>query len=256
MLKQLLDFANLLADNAAIISRKHFRQPLMIKTKANHSPVTIADCAIELKLRELIHHYYPQHGIIGEEFANAATTNEYCWVLDPIDGTVAFTSGKPTFTTLIALLQHEQPVLSVIDQPIIGERFSALTGAAAYLNATQCLTSSQVMSLEQARLNATTPAMFTTSGEQDKFNKLQQSVKLTSFGGDAYGFALLAAGHIDIIMEANLEYYDVAALIPLVGASGGIISDWQGKPLTRDFNGQCLASANQQLHHQVLNLIK
>lgn len=250
----LFEFANFLADEAAKISRKYFRQPLLIDSKENKTPVTIADREIELRLRELIKQHYPEHGIIGEEFANNAESAEFCWVLDPIDGTVAFSTGKPTFTTLVALLQDDMPVLSVIDQAISHERFSALAGNSAHLNQ-QILQTSQVNKLCDVRLNATTPYMFTTDYERAKFELLRQKVRLTSFGGDAYAFGLLAAGHIDIIMEADLQYYDVAALIPIITASGGVISDWQGKSLNREFNGQCLACANLELQQQALHII-
>ena len=251
----LFEFANFLADEAAKISRKYFRQPLLIDSKENKTPVTIADREIELRLRELIKQHSPEHGIIGEEFANSAESAEYCWVLDPIDGTVAFSTGKPTFTTLVALLHNGVPLLSVIDQAISQERFSALAGNVAQLNG-QNLATSAVKQLSDVRLNATTPYMFTSDYERECFERVRQQVRLTAFGGDAYAFGLLAAGHIDIIMEADLQYYDVAALIPIITASGGVISDWQGNPLTREFNGQCLACANLELQQQVLKVIK
>lgn len=254
MLLRLLEFANYLADEAALISRKYFRQSLSIECKANHTPVTIADREIELRLRELITIHYPTHGIIGEEFANTLVplSHEWCWVLDPIDGTVAFTTGKPTFTTLIALLHWQQPVLSVIDQAISRERFCA--HERAYLNQ-QLLSTSPISNLAAARLNATTPYMFKTSYEQAVFEQVRRQVKVCAFGGDAYAFGLLAAGQLELIVEADLEYYDVAALIPLIKASGGLISDWQGNPLRPDFNGQCLACANLELQQQIVALV-
>jgi histidinol phosphatase-like enzyme (inositol monophosphatase family) len=252
---ELASFADYLADEAAIISRKYFRQSLAIDSKENCTPVTIADQEIELRLRELIHARYPKHGIIGEEFANQNLKAEFIWVLDPIDGTVAFTTGKPTFTTLIALLHHDAPVLSVINQPISNERFRAQVGQPAQLNQQPIYANQHILALGQARLNATTPYMFKTNQEQQCFERLRKQVKLTSFGGDAYAFGLLAAGHIDIIMEADLQYYDVAALMPIIEAAGGVISDWQGNPLTQRFNGQCLACANLEIQRQVLTVI-
>ena len=140
---KLFEFANFLADEAAQISRKYFRQHIVIDSKDNKSPVTIADREIELRLRELIKQHYPNHGIIGEEFANQETQAEFCWVLDPIDGTVAFSTGKPTFTTLVALLRNGAPLLSVIDQAISGERFSGLANYGAWLNSAKLQTSLQ-----------------------------------------------------------------------------------------------------------------
>lgn len=251
---KLLEFANFLADEAAQISRKYFRQAITITSKENQSPVTIADREIELRLRELIKQYYPSHGIIGEEFANHETQAEFCWVLDPIDGTVAFSTGKPTFTTLVALLRDGVPVLSVIDQAISRERFSAVAQNGTWLNGVKLRTSKQT-EVANVRLNATTPLMFTTAYERDAFERVRSKVRLTAFGGDAYAFGLLAAGHIDIIMEAELQYYDIAALMPVIESAGGVISDWQGKPLNREFNGQVLASANTELHNKILQII-
>ncbi|AUR52664.1 inositol monophosphatase family protein [Aquella oligotrophica] len=250
----LIEFANYLADEAGKISKKYFRNKIEIETKSGEYPVTIADREVELHLRSLICTNYPDHRIIGEEFANHDGNSEYTWVIDPIDGTVGFSTGKPTYTTLIALLKKDSPMYGIIDQPINQERFSGKTGEKAYLNR-QIISTAEQSVLNNARLNATTPYMFTTDYEQSKFELLRKQVRVTSFGGDAYAFGLLAAGHIDIIMEADLQYYDIAALIPIITAAGGIISDWQGKTLTKDFNGQCLACANLQLQQQVLNLI-
>lgn len=253
-LSQLNKFANYLADEAAKISSHYFRHSLTIETKAGEYPVTVADREVELRLRQLIKENYSQHQIIGEEFANQQGSSAYTWVIDPIDGTVAFSSGKPSYTTLIALLENDKPLIGIIDQPIINERFSAITANGALLNQGKITTSSQ-RQLKLARLNATTPYMFTSDDEQKKFELLRKQVRITSFGGDAYAFGLLAAGHIDIILEADLQYYDIAALIPVISEAGGIISDWQGKPLSKNFNGQCLACANYELQQQVLELI-
>lgn len=251
---EFLQFANFLADEAAIISRKYFRQPLIIDNKSNNTPVTLADREIELRLRQLIKEHYPEHGIIGEEFANQTAQAPYTWVLDPIDGTVAFSCGKPTFTTLIALLANNQPLLSVIDQSISHERFSGVVNQYSTVNGNK-INTSNTTKLSDVRLNATTPYMFKTAAEWQSFERVKQQVKLASFGGDAYSFALLAAGHIDVIVEADLQYYDVAALVPLITAAGGVISDWQGRELTAEFNGQCLACANIVLQQQVLEVL-
>lgn len=253
MEKEFIEFANYLADEAKKISQKYFRNILIIENKENSTPVTVADMEIERKLRELITIHYPTHAIIGEEFDNKESTSEYCWVLDPIDGTVAFSTGKPTFTNLIALIKNGNPVLSIISQPISNERFVGYENTSS-LNGNQIKTSNTKL-LKDVRLNATTPYMFVTDYEKDTLDKIRKKVKLTSFGGDAYAYGLLASGHIDVIMEADLRYYDVAALVPIIEGAGGIITDWQGLPLTQNFNGQCLASANIELHKQVLNLI-
>lgn len=245
-----------LAELASDISREYFKKPLNIESKAeDHSPVSIADKKIEEKLRFWIKENYPNHGVIGEEYISQNKSAKYTWVIDPIDGTVAFLCGKPTFTTLIALLEDELPQIGIIDEPILEDRFIGVTGRGAWLNGKK-LKSSDVNLLSNARLNATTPDMFKTPIEHEKFSLLKEQVKLTSFGGDAYSFGLLADGHIDIIMEASLQFYDVAALIPVITESGGIITDWNGNKITRgNFHGQCLASANQCLHDSVLKII-
>jgi inositol-phosphate phosphatase / L-galactose 1-phosphate phosphatase / histidinol-phosphatase len=289
---ELLQFAMQLTDAAADISRRYFRQNIVIDTKSGNFPVTRADLEIESKLRQMIKDKFPRHSIIGEEYANLiGDRDEYSWVIDPIDGTVAFTTGKPTFTTLIALTKNNLPILGVIDQPIIHERFIGITGLAAYqYNASAISTSDSLISaskvvdlesragitpisgidtpngcseirsstirdLSRARLNATTPYMFTPD-EMGKFTRLKNQVKVCAWGGDAYAYAMLASGYIDIIMESQLEYYDVAALIPIITASGGIITTWAGEQITPNFKGQCLASSNLELHNQVLEIIK
>ena len=259
MLKENENWLNVLhwlADEASYISLKYFRQHLDIESKANQTPVTIADKEIELILRSLIMMKFPEHQIIGEEFENQeAIDDRYCWVIDPIDGTVAFSCGKPTFTTLIALLEDGKPIASIIDQPFLGERYCGLHDFSSLKNDSVIATNQIITEIADARLNATTPYMFKTIDEQTKFEKLHKQVKLTSFGGDAYSFGLLASGNIDIIMEADLAYYDVAALVPIITGAGGIITDWQGKQICREFNGQCLASANTKLHTKILELI-
>ncbi len=245
-----------LAELASDISRDYFRKPLNIESKTyDHSPVSIADKKIEKSLRSWIKNNYPSHGIIGEEYLDQNKNAKYTWVIDPIDGTVAFLCGKPTFTTLISLLENDLPQIGIIDQPILEDRFVGVNGHGAWLNGKKLVTS-DIKLLTDARLNATTPYMFKTDIEQQKFSLLKEQVKLTSFGGDAYSYGLLASGHIDLIMEADLHFYDVAALIPVIEESGGIITDWNGNKITwESFRGQCLASANQKLHEATLRII-
>jgi histidinol phosphatase-like enzyme (inositol monophosphatase family) len=245
-----------LAELASDISKKYFRQSLNIERKTDdNSPVTIADKKIEASLRAWIKDNYPDHGIIGEEYDSENKNAQYTWVIDPIDGTVAFACGKPTFTTLISLLENDLPQIGIIDQPILEDRFVGVVGQGSWLNGKKLVTS-KVTELSNVRLNATTPYMFKSSLEQEKFALLRDRVKLTGFGGDAYSYGLLADGHIDVIMEADLHFYDVAALKPIIEASGGVITDWYGNKINQHtFNGQCLASANLKLHEAVLKVI-
>lgn len=272
---ELFIFAMQLADTAADISRRYFRQNLVIDTKSGNFPVTKVDLEIEAALRQIIKAKYPAHTIIGEEYASDISLNaEYAWVIDPIDGTVAFTTGKPTFTTLIALTKNGKPILGIIDQAISGERFIGIADNGAYQMLScqdaraggtsayqklesmsyQAIKTSKITDISYARLNATTPYMFSEE-EMYRFNRLKDQVKVCAWGGDAYAYAMLACGHIDLIMESQLQYYDVAALEPIIIASGGIITTWDGNPITPDFKGQCLASSNLELHHLALKII-
>ena len=243
------------ADIASTISKDKFRSKLEINTKNGNYPVTAVDLAIEEKIRAMIKKNYSEHGVIGEEFSDFGKDKEYVWVIDPIDGTAAFTVGKPTYSTLIALLKNGEPIIGVIDQPILEERFIAAKDFGAWLNGHKIHTSS-CDTFAMARLNATTPYMFKTEYEKAVFAAVQKQVKVTSFGGDSYAYGLLASGHIDVIIEADLKYYDVASIIPIIEESGGVITDWQGKPITMNFSGQCLATANAQLHKLVLKTIQ
>ena len=244
-----------LAEIASEISKKYFRSSLKIEQKSDLSPVTIADQEIETNLRSWIKVNYPEHGVIGEEYSGQNKQAKYTWVLDPIDGTVAFACGKSTFATLIALLDEDVPEIGIIDQPIVEDRFIAVAGSGAWLNGRK-LRTSNIENIGEAKLNATTPYMFKTTDEQHKFDVLRRQVRITGFGGDAYSYGLLADGHIDIIMEADLGFYDVAALKPVIEQSGGVITDWQGRSISsKNFSGQCLATANSKLHDAVLKII-
>ncbi|MDQ5920547.1 MAG: inositol-phosphate phosphatase / L-galactose 1-phosphate phosphatase / histidinol-phosphatase [Pseudomonadota bacterium] len=245
-----------LADLASEITRKYFREKLDVKHKSDCHPVTIVDQKVEQSLREWLTVNYPDHGIIGEEYAAQNILAKYTWTIDPIDGTVAFATGKPVFATLIALLEDGVPMLGIIDQPIINERFIGVRGSGAWVNGKKMTTSNQSV-LSKARLNATTPYMFKTDEDRDAFQRLHRQVNITGWGGDAYAYGLLADGHIDIILEADLGFYDVAALRPIIEESGGIITDWDGNNISHEnFDGKCLACANSQLHEAVLKTIK
>lgn len=249
-------FAIELADTAANISNQHFRNSFEISTKKCNSLVTAVDLEIEEKVRALIKKNYPEHGVIGEEFANSGIDKEYVWVIDPIDGTVAYATGKPTYSTLVALLKDGEPVIGIIDQAILKERFIGVKEFGAWLNGQQLKTSG-CKDITMARLNATTPYMFTTDYEKKAFNKIHNLARVTSFGGDSYAYGLLAAGHIDIIMEADLKYYDVASVIPIIEESGGVITNWQGEHICHgNFDGQCLVTASAELHQLVLKTIQ
>lgn len=250
---ELLAFANTLADAAREPVLKYFRQRLDIEQKADDSPVTIADRETERLLRERIQARFPDHGLHGEEYGQSGTDRRYRWVLDPIDGTRSFISGMPTFGTLIALLDGSTPLLGVIDMPAMDERWCGLRGEASTFGGVRCHTR-DCRILAAASLSATSPDIFQGS-DLARFEALGRQTRLRRFGGDCYAYGLLAAGFIDLVVEADLKPYDYLALIPVIEGAGGVISDWTGRPLGLNSDGRVLAAATPQLHAQALALL-
>ena len=245
-----LAFANQLADLAAAAIRPHFRQPIAVDSKADQSPVTVADREAEQAMRRRIEAAFPAHGIIGEEFGRVREDAEYVWVLDPIDGTKSFISGVPLFGTLIALLRRGEPLLGIIDQPIARERWVGATGQATTLNNARVQTRA-CAALGGATLFSATQDMF-QGFEIDAFARLKSQVRLVRWSADCYAYALLATGFVDLVVEASMKPYDYAALIPVVQGAGGVISDWQGRPLTLESDGRVLAAGDPALHGEAL----
>ena len=245
-----LPLAERLADVSADIVRRYFRADpsiLKIEAKADTSPVTVADRAAEEAMRALIEKAHPDHGIFGEEFGFVRTDAEYAWVLDPIDGTKAFVTGMPVFGTLIALLHRGRPVLGIINQPVTRERWVGVAGRRSTLNGRPISTSSAAR-LADAAQYATHPSMFDHGDDWAKIKSLLAEVKSSRYGGDCYAYGLLAAGFIDLVTDARMQIYDFMALIPVVEGAGGVITDWNGKRLTRDSDGHVLAAANAACH--------
>ena len=246
-------YAEEIATEARQIALQWFRHPLAIDTKADESPVTIADREVEQALRRAIGRRYPGHGILGEEFGLDHTDAEFVWSIDPIDGTRSFISGNPLWGSLLALLHRGSPVFGLIDIPATGERWTGMQGRAATFGGQPCRTR-DTATLHRAILYATAPEIFNAE-EFRAFEKLTGSVYLRRYGGDCYSYGLLAAGHIDLVMEAGLQPYDYLALAPVITAAGGVITDWQGRPLHMGSGGQVLAAANPALHAQALERI-
>ncbi|WP_420547879.1 histidinol-phosphatase [Curvivirga sp.] len=251
---EIIQLANKLADTAAPIARQYFRQPLDIVAKADESPVTIADQTAELEMRKVIEATFPSHGIYGEEHGQVRLDADYVWVLDPIDGTAAFITGMPVFGTLIAVSMAEIPVLGVIEQPITRERWVGAKGHVTTLNG-ETVQTSGCTKLEDARMYITTSDMLTTDDERAKFQNLRQSVRVNRFGGDCYSYGLLAAGQVDLVFESQLQPYDFMALVPVIEGAGGVMSDWDGNPLTLSSGPQVIAAATKELHKQALEKI-
>jgi len=234
--------AECLADAAGAVIRRYFRTPVAIDDKADASPVTIADREAETAMRALTETAFPGHGIIGEEHGRVRADAEYVWVLDPIDGTKAFITGKPLFGTLIALVHRGVPVLGIIDQPVTGERWIGIRGEPTRFNGA-LIAARRCGGLDRATLSTTSPDLF-HGADAAAFARLAKRCKLTVYGGDCYAYGLVASGFIDLVVEAGLKSYDFCALAPIVAGAGGAMADWQGKPLTLASDGRVVAAGD------------
>lgn len=249
-----LAFAHELADRAGEVLRRYYRAPIAVDYKADESPVTIADREAEQVMRELIRSRFPEHGIEGEEFASEHRDAELVWSLDPIDGTKAFLVGRPTFGTLISLLRRGSPVLGIIDQPISHERWVGVLGEPSTCNGS-AIRVRPCPDLAHAVLSTTSPQMFEAGYEQEAFARVAQVVRFPVYGGDCYAYGLLAMGFTDLVIEADLDLHDFAALVPVIEGAGGIITDWQGRALGHGSGGQVVAAGDRRVHAQALALL-
>ena len=252
---ELVDFAETLADAARAVARRHFRASIEVEYKRDGSPVTRADREVEETLSGSIRERFPGHAVVGEELgATGPSGARWRWVLDPIDGTRNFVTGRPLFGTLIAFLDGERPILGVIEAPALAERYVGSAGDATRRDGTPCRTS-DCTRLGDARVSATTPDLF-DSEELVAFDDVSFAARLRTFGGDCYQYAQLAAGHIDLVVEAQLAPYDLLALAPVVTGAGGIITDWEGAVLDARSDGRILAAATPELHEEVLGRLR
>lgn len=204
-------------------------------------------------MRRLIAARFPDHGIIGEEYGPEREDAEFVWVLDPIDGTKSFISGVPLFGTLIALAQHGCPIVGIIDQPILRERWIGAHGRASRFNGVEIRCRS-CAALGAATVFATSPDMF-KDGDAFAFGRVAAAAKLVRFGADCYAYGLLALGCIDIVIEASLKPYDFSAMLPIIEGAGGIATDWQGKPLSIASDGRVLVAGDRRAHEAALTLL-
>ncbi|MGR3804509.1 histidinol-phosphatase [Marinibacterium profundimaris] len=224
------------------------------KEGGGFDPVTIADRAAEEAMRAILAEHRPDDGIWGEEYGQKPGTSGRTWVLDPIDGTRGFLSGTPTWGVLIALSEGAGPVLGVIDQPYIGERFVGGGGRAEYTGprGTHRLGTRDIGGLDKAILFTTFPEIGTPA-DRSAFEAVSKQVKLVRYGMDCYAYALLAAGQVDLVIEAGLNAYDIQAPIAVIEAAGGIVTDWEGNPVHQ--GGRALAAATKDLHAAALELL-
>ena len=252
---EFIALAGQLADASGAIIRQYFRTPIPVDTKADDSPVTIADREAETVMRTIIEDAYPDHGIFGEEHGFVRTEAEFAWVLDPIDGTKAFISGMPIFGTLIALMRNGKPILGIIDQPISGERWVGAAGTPTTLNGAPIATRKD-STLATATNYTTHPDMFKTDDERTRVDAMAAQVAVSRYGGDCYAYGLLATGYVDLVTEASLKIYDFMALVPVVEGAGGIMTDWSGAPLDQHSAGHVLAAANETCHREAMAYLK
>ena len=250
-LDEAVALAHRLADASGPILRRYFRRPLGVEQKADLSPVTVADREAEAAIRDILARERPQDGVYGEEHGAVSTDAEYVWVIDPIDGTKAFVTGRPTFGTLIGLAHEGRFVLGVIDQPVLGERWIGAIDRPTLLNG-EPISARSCPSLSEAFLNATTPDMF-RGRDADAFGAASRRAKMTTYGGDCYAYGLLAEGFIDVVIEAQLKPYDYAALAPVIEGAGGIMTDWQGRALDLDSDGRVVAAGDALVHQEVID---
>ncbi len=252
-----LGMAHSLADRASAVILPHFRTDLRVDHKGGSAldPVTEADRAAEAVMRATLAKAYPGHGIIGEELGSERADALYCWVLDPIDGTRAFIMGQPLWGTLIGLLAHGRPLLGLMHQPFTGERFYAGANAAYFRRdgSEHRLRTRPCSALSEAFLASTSPDLFTAKDEQQRFAALSGRVRLRRFGGDCYNYCLLAAGHIDLVVEAELKPYDILPLMPIIERAGGIVTTWDGGDARA--GGCILAAGDRRLHAQAMDVL-
>jgi myo-inositol-1(or 4)-monophosphatase len=250
-------FVERLANVAGEAILPFFRTSLSVEDKSRggrFDPVTAADRAAEAAMRALIRKTFPDHGIIGEEFGDERTDAEYVWALDPIDGTKSFICGLPIWGTLIALTRRGEPVFGMMYQPFTRERFTGDGAAANYSGPAgkRSLRVRRCAALGDAILATTSPLLM-NQADRDAFGRVEQAVRLSRYGGDCYAYCMLAAGHLDLVIETELKPYDVLPLIPIITGAGGVITAWDGGPAKA--GGRIVVAGDLRVHAQALALL-
>ena len=245
-------------EEAGPIALRHFRTSTTVENKAGgeaFDPVTAADREIEAFVRERLCRDFPDHGILGEEEGFQPGTNDACWVLDPIDGTRAFMSGMPAWGMLLGLTLAKRPVAGAMHQPYLGETFAGTSAGAWFRRGAEQirLETRLTHKLEEAILYATDPSMFAAAPELAAFERVAEACKLRRFGGDCYAYCLLALGQVDLVIENQLQPYDIVPLIPILEGAGGVVTDRDGG--TAQDGGFVVAAGNRELHARALDLL-
>lgn len=256
--EELVEFALHLARESEQKILPHFRADTMVSNKeeTGFDPVTAGDTAAERLMRDMIEQCYPDHAIFGEEFGTKDGTAPYTWILDPIDGTRSFIFGSVVWATLIGVTYDHTPILGVMNQPYVRETFFAdRRGAFCRRDGKdRRLAVRPARSLSEALVTTTAPALYKTPREHAFLTRMQAQARSIRYDGDAYFYCLLAAGHIDIALDAGLKSYDIAPLIPIIEAAGGIVSTWSGEPATN--GGNIIAAASRELYDEALALLE
>ena len=256
---QRLAFAHRLADAAGELIRPYFRKRIEVTDKGPagfYDPVTEADKRAEETIRELIATHYPQDGILGEEWGEVPGKSGYRWVLDPIDGTRAFIAGQPLWGTLIALELRGKPVLGILDQPFLRERFVGTDVQTLFSHAggTVNLRTRACSSLADAVICTTHPMLHFHEKERERYFRVERACRLSRYGGDCYAYALVAMGFIDLVIETDLKRWDVAAILPIIAGASGVVSDWNGDPITD--GGNIVAAGDARVHAQAVKMLR
>lgn len=254
----LTTFAERLADAAKTVILPHFRTPVQIDHKPDATPVTIADRTAEAAMRALIAETYPDHGIVGEEEEDVRPDADFVWVLDPVDGTKRFITGNPCFGTLVALLREGTPIVGIIDMPALAERWVGALGNPTLhqtRDGRKAVKSRPCPTLGDAYLYSTSPGMF-VGEDNPRFAAVSEAARVTLYGSECYGYGLLASGYADLVIEADMAVYDYLAHVPVVTGSGGVMSDWEGAPLTIKSGHKVLAAGDPKCHAAAVEHLK
>jgi inositol-phosphate phosphatase/L-galactose 1-phosphate phosphatase/histidinol-phosphatase len=249
----MVQFVDAFAEEARGVALRYFRSNLVVDEKDDSTPVTAADREIEALFRERLADSFPTHGVIGEEFGQENADAEYVWVIDPIDGTKAFATGKPLFGTVVGLLQRGRPIVGLIDQAFTRERWIGVAGVGTTHNGA-AVNVAGPRPLGAARFYAAAPEVFDpdlTAG----FVRLRDTTKWATYNCDCYAYGLLALGHVDLVIERFLSLYDMAGVIPVIEGAGGFVSDWSGKSINADTDGTIVAACSEDLAREALDLL-
>jgi histidinol phosphatase-like enzyme (inositol monophosphatase family) len=253
-----LAFAHRLADLSAVAVMQYFRKISGVEDKSGggaYDPVTTADRKAEQVIRAEVAKNWPEHDLQGEEFGGDSSGADYCWLVDPIDGTRPFIMGLPVWGTLIALTRHGKPILGLMNQPFTGERYWSGPGGAFYRgpDGEKKIHTRPCPQLGDAILSSTSPDLFASPSDEERFDALSEKVRMRWFGGDCYAYCQLAAGHIDLVVESGLSVHDIAPLIPIIEGAGGCITSWDGGKASD--GGHAVACGDPAIHEAVLKVL-